>query len=496
MINSLVPACTIIGMSVRWLLLWTFLLAGCATGSHLLPVESADVEATLQITSVDGEVVLVPPNDDDVSTFSTSPSPTTPATTPPPMLATAYGRVLTSIGQPLLGVTVEVGDGIDVTDENGWFLIESAPEGLMTLTRPAWTSIETQWSGGVTLLAMEPFIVRGIRANRTVFIEARWDNILSLADQSTVNTLVFDTKDESGQVLYQSSVPLASEIGAINVLYDPGERIAEARAHGLYTITRIVTFEDNVWSRSGDARIVGSWIDARDELNWDYPIALAVEACELGFDEIQFDYVRFPAGTTGGELNRREGLTQEIRLGAIASFLEAARAAIRPLGCAVSADVFAIVMSSPNDQGIGQRPEELSEHLDAISPMIYPSHYGDGWLGFADPNEHNAEVTADALDDGAPRLAEGTLMRPWLQAFFYNASEVLEVSTKRKHVEWGGCCGMPTATTSWHGYRRSPRSHLTRPPPRKRPDPQCSGVRSDGRLAGVEKPLYRDGDIG
>ena len=265
---------------------------------------------------------------------------------------------------------------------------------------------------GVTLLAMEPFIVRGIRANRTVFIEARWDNILSLADQSTVNTLVFDTKDESGQVLYLSSVPLASEIGAINVLYDPGERIAEARAHGLYTITRIVTFEDNVWSRSGDARIVGSWIDARDELNWDYPIALAVEACELGFDEIQFDYVRFPAGTTGGELNRREGLTQEIRLGAIASFLEAARAAIRPLGCAVSADVFAVVMSSPNDQGIGQRPEELSEHLDAISPMIYPSHYGDGWLGFADPNEHNAEVTADALDDGAPRLAEGTLMRP------------------------------------------------------------------------------------
>ena len=139
-----------------------------------------------------------------------------------------------------------------------------------------------------------------------------------------------------------------------------------------------------------------------------------------------FDYIRFPAGSAGGALNRREGLTEEIRVAAIESFLEEARAAINPLGCAVSADVFAIVMSTPDDQGIGQKPEELSRHLDAISPMIYPSHYGNGWLGFDDPNEHNAEVTADALDDGAPRLTNPALMRPWLQAFYYNASEILE----------------------------------------------------------------------
>ena len=128
----------------------------------------------------------------------------------------------------------------------------------------------------------------------------------------------------------------------------------------------------------------------------------------------------------GGELNRREGLTQEIRVGAIESFLKLAREAIHPLGCAISADVFAIVMSTPDDQGIGQRPEDLTKHLDAISPMIYPSHYGDGWLGFADPNDHNAEVTADALDDGSGRLNNSALMRPWLQGFYYNASEVLE----------------------------------------------------------------------
>lgn len=95
-------------------------------------------------------------------------------------------------------------------------------------------------------------------------------------------------------------------------------------------------------------------------------------------------------------------------------------------------------MSLFNDQGIGQRPEELSQHLDAISPMIYPSHYSDGWLGFDDPNEHNAEVTAKALDDGAPRIAATSLMRPWLQAFYYNAAQVLEgiKEAERRGLGW------------------------------------------------------------
>ena len=412
-------------MPVRWLLVGALLFAGCTTGSHLLPVESDDVAApTFQPSSDDGEVVIVTETSDASTTTTTTT--TTLALDTSAALATAYGRVPSPVGDPLSGVTVNIGGEVGVTDANGWFVVDSAPEGPMTLSRPAWTTVSTEWDGVAANLSIEPFIVRGIRANRVVFLEGKWDNILSLADQSTVNTIVFDTKDESGQVLYASKVPLASEIGAIKEIYDPVARIAEIREHGLYAITRIVTFEDDVWANSGDAKIIGTWVDARNELNWDYPIALGVEACELGFDEIQFDYVRFPAGKTGGDLNRREGLTQEIRLGAIVSFLERARDTINPLGCAVSADVFAIVMSSLNDQGIGQRPEELSEHLDAISPMIYPSHYGAGWLGFADPNEHNAEVTADALDDGSPRLAEGTLMRPWLQAFYYDASEVLE----------------------------------------------------------------------
>jgi hypothetical protein len=410
-------------MHTRWLLIGALLLASCATGSHLLPLEADEPASSIQVGIQDGDVVIVETTPDGDPTTTTS---TTIVLDTSVKLATAYGRVLATNGAPLPGATVTIGEKSAVTDENGWFLIGEVAEGPMTVSRPAWIDLETEWTGIASNVELEPFIVRGIRAGRVVFNEGKWDNILSLADASAVNSIVFDTKDESGQVLYNSGVPLASEIGAINALYDPQALIAEAHDHDLYAITRIVTFEDDVWADSGDAQIIGSWVDARSELNWEYPIALGVEACELGFDEIQFDYVRFPAGRTGGELNRRENLTQEIRVGAIETFLETARAAISPLGCAVSADVFAIVMSSPNDQGIGQKPEELSQHIDAISPMIYPSHYGSGWLGFDDPNEHNAEVTADALDDGAPRLADTALMRPWLQAFYYNASEVRE----------------------------------------------------------------------
>lgn len=419
---------------LRWAVLgWLLPLAACTTGAHVFSDASAPGEPASDPVAAAETVVRI--EVDQVSTTTTSMPPVT--TTIPS--ATAYGLITTPGGEPLSGVTIEIGGETAVTNELGRWAISQAPFGPMTVSRPAWITLAGEWRGGASMtIEIEPFIVRGIRANRAVFERDKWDNIISLAAQSAVNTIVFDTKDESGQVLYDTAVVLAREMGAVQVVYDAVERVAEAQEQGLYTITRIVTFEDKIWSRSGEPQIVGNWVDARDEDNWTYPIALGVEACELGFDEVQFDYVRFPAGSAGGTLIRREGLTQEIRVGAIESFLEQARAEISPLGCAVSADMFAIVMSSFDDQGIGQRPEELSQHLDAISPMIYPSHYSDGWLGFDDPNEHNAEVTAKALDDGAPRIAATSLMRPWLQAFYYNAAQVLEGinEAERRGLGW------------------------------------------------------------
>ncbi|MGH8914302.1 MAG: putative glycoside hydrolase, partial [Acidimicrobiia bacterium] len=97
---------------------------------------------------------------------------------------------------------------------------------------------------------------------------------------------------------------------------------------------------------------------------------------------------------------------------------------LQPLGCAMSADVFGIIVSAGNDQGIGQRPEELSRHLDAFSPMVYPSHYSPGWLGFDDPNDHPYDVTTGAIEDAQRRIEDGVVLRPWLQSFWWTEEEI------------------------------------------------------------------------
>ncbi len=374
-----------------------------------------------------------PPVASSTTTTTTLPPPTTTTTLPPTTTTTTIpvfdlaGSVLTPAGLPLADAVVGIAGSTATTGPDGSFSLAGVPAGTVTISRPAWHGTEVPWTGEARVdVTLEPRIVRGLRVSKYVAGDpSQFANLLDLADATAVNTLVFDTKDESGYVLYQSGVEAAAELDSVRPMYDPTEALAAAREHGLYAITRVVSFEDQVWVNADpEAKLAGRWIDPRDPQNWEYPLALAVEACELGFDEIQFDYVRFPAGRTAAAVRRTDPTTQEARLAAIQDFLAEGRARLHPMGCAVSADIFAIVLSTPDDQGIGQRPEEVSEVVDAVSPMIYPSHYSDGWLGFDDPNDHPGPVTADALDDGAPRLAAPSLMRPWLQAFWWTNSEI------------------------------------------------------------------------
>jgi hypothetical protein len=303
--------------------------------------------------------------------------------------------------------------------------VTAAPIGA---TRPGWLEATTDWAGEMTHvdLTLEPRIVRGLRVSSDVAADSeRFAHLLDLAANSTVNTLVFDTKDETSKVLYESDSEFAAAIGSIDPIYDPEQLLAQARDAGLYTITRIVTFEDSIWVRERpEHKLAGIWIDPANQDAWEYPLELAEEACGLGFDEIQFDYVRFPTGRTAEIVRQQSPTTQEGRTAAVSAFLTEARDRLHPLGCAISADIFAIVLSSADDQGIGQMPETVSGILDAVSPMIYPSHYSDGWLGLPEPNDAPGRVVAHALDSGMPRLSGNTLMRPWLQAFYYNGSQV------------------------------------------------------------------------
>jgi len=299
-----------------------------------------------------------------------------------------------------------------------------------------------EWDGTEQLLkvSLDPIVSKAIRAAAPVVQDDdRFQDLLDLAAATAVDALVFDTKKEGGGVLYDTAVEEAHDIGAASALYDPRQRIAQAHEAGLYTITRIVSFEDPIRvAARPEYKLAGAWIDMTNPETWEYPLALGVEACELGFDEIQFDYVRFPTGRTSVQSAQSHPTDADERIAIIAAFLTEARDRLHPMGCAVAADVFAIVFSAPNDQGIGQRPEDLSGIVDVLSPMIYPSHYSDGWLGYSDPNDYPGEVTAGALDDGVPRVGRGTLVRPWLQAFSWTDAEILEsiAAAERRGLGW------------------------------------------------------------
>lgn len=337
------------------------------------------------------------------------------------------GRVLDTTGVPVSGATITSAGMSTTTASDGFYNLEVPQAGVVTAVKPGWLSAEQPWDGnpGRLELRMERITVRALRVSANAAGDPyHFQQLLDLADETAVNALVFDTKIEGGLVLYDTSVELAYEIDAVSATYDPTELIAQAREHGLYTITRIVSFDDAIKAAAyPDQAIAGRWMDPRNRDAWQYNLDLAVEACELGFDEIQLDYIRFPSGQAVEESGQLE-MTQEARVGAVAEFLAAARRLLHPMGCSVSGDVFAIVVASPNDQGIGQRPEELSVQLDALSPMIYPSHYSEGWLGYSDPNEHPYDVTHDAIEDSLRRVEPGTAVRPWLQSFWWTSAQI------------------------------------------------------------------------
>lgn len=370
---------------------------------------------------------------DSVATSTTSTTigstttsvPATTTTTHPPV--TVGGSVVDAGGRPVVGVAISFGDGETYTAPDGLFSVSTADPGALTASKPGWTDREVAWAPGTDRvdLVMSPIKVRGLRVGAgAAGDDAHFRRLLDLAAGSAVNALVFDTKQEGGKVLYDTAVAEAHSVGAVDVWYDPVTRIEQAKDHGLYTITRVAVFEDTFWAQAHpEEKLSGPWVTPDAPLARRYNIDLAVEACALGFDEIQFDYVRFPAGRTAqvsGQLN----VPQADRVGVVAAFLSEARSALAPMGCAVSAAVFAIVVSVDDDQGLGQRPEELSPHLDAISPMIYPSHYSPGWLGYSDPNDHPYAVSANSIDAALPRIPEGTVLRPWLQAFWWSDAQI------------------------------------------------------------------------
>jgi hypothetical protein len=287
-------------------------------------------------------------------------------------------------------------------------------------------------------LVRTPEPVRALYVNRWAAIGAKMWQLIDVAKRTEVNALVIDVKDDRGLVLYRSTVPLAREIGADTTLPMSYRRIRAVldtmRAHGIYPIARIVVAKDPLlasarrdWAikRKSDLtpwldRNGRPWLDPTHEEVWRYAADLGAEAVNLGFSELQFDYVRFPD---------EDRLTREavfplmngrVRAQVIRDQLALLRTAVRPLRVPMTIDVFGLTATDTTDMGIGQRWEMFVDQADVVLPMDYPSHFAPGTYGLRNPNARPYETIDRALRDAKRRsggIPNAARIVPWYQDF-------------------------------------------------------------------------------
>ena len=304
----------------------------------------------------------------------------------------------------------------------------------------------------------KPEAVRGLYVPGYVASGQELEETLSLADRTGVNALVVDVKD-GGKTTYASDVPLAQEIGATSrQIPDLSGLVDRLHGEGIYAIARLAVFQDDTLARArpeyavldsttGDPWLTyggAAWTNPYRQEVWDYNLAIAEEAAAAGFDEIQFDYVRFPSDGPMANLSFGEE-TYPTQPDAIAAFLAKAQEDLDPSGVDISADVFGLV--GVNDWvGVGQVVSKMVPHLDVLCPMVYPSHYPPAAYGYQNPNAYPYEVVEAAMGDFQSKALEANPeveIRPWLQDFDYGAPDYgpAEVEAQMRAVRDSGLTG-------------------------------------------------------
>lgn len=294
-----------------------------------------------------------------------------------------------------------------------------------------------------------------------------------LFETTQINAVVIDIKDGSGLVSYQTDIPAVNQYKAYYPkIKDINGLIEKLHEKNIYVIGRIVVFEDNAlaqarpdlsiydksltldpskpvpWKNHGGI----SWVDPASKEVQDYNIELAKDGWKRGFDEINFDYIRFP--TDGNTANMGFPVFDgkiPMRL-VIKGFFENLRQSLP--GVVISADLFGQVTVNKDDMGIGQLFEDSFEYFDYVEPMVYPSHYQKGFLGYDIPAEHPYEIIKNAIDSAQLRIMaylennarqdengndielKLAKIRPWIQDFDLGADYNAEMITKEiKAVE-------------------------------------------------------------
>lgn len=265
---------------------------------------------------------------------------------------------------------------------------------------------------------------------------AYMENLLYYLDTTELNAVVIDVKADSGAIVYNMANETAKEIGALRTIVDIPKIVKTLKEHGVYVIARLVAFKDPILAKAKPDLTFynqdgskfydtsnSAWVSPYKHEVWEYLADVGISCAEIGFDEINYDYMRFP---TDGVANINWGVESETKTKteAISEGIKYLCETLRMYDVYVSADVYGIVISSKIDAAaVGQDYKEMSRYLDYICPMIYPSHYGFGYAGIAYPDKEPAKIIKMALNSSNKKIGEipeyqhRAICRPWLQDF-------------------------------------------------------------------------------
>ena len=330
---------------------------------------------------------------------------------------------------PILGAWVSADGNVVRTGTNGEFQFKTNAS-CIDLRAPGYGRLHVPVDGQMRV-PLSPLKVRALYMSFwSVSSQTMRSHIYETAAKAHLNGIVIDVKGDMGLVGIHTSIPMVSKIGANQVITIPDAPalIADLHQRGLYAIARIVTFKDSPLAMARPDLAVHAaggglfsdnehlhWTDPFKQEVWDYNIRIAVEAAKAGFDEVEFDYVRFPD---------RKGLrfsketNAENRVATITGFLAAAQKALNRYNVFLSADNFGYVAWNPGDTGIGQEFDQVGKVVDYISPMLYPSGFQFGIPGTRDPLSDPYRIVYASLERAKERTGfSGIVFRPWLQAF-------------------------------------------------------------------------------
>ena len=349
------------------------------------------------------------------------------------------GIVTEATGAPIAGARVLAANGSaeSVTGADGTFRLTGGKDvSEIVVSAPGYADQTlTVDSSREVKAALETEKIKAIYANLGVLSDPeRWNRLIEIADTTEVNAIVIDVKQDA--IYYDAQVPFFRNIdGMITPIFDPKQLLAELEAHGIYSIARMVVFKDPLVAESRPDLAVRDevtgepwldtngtpWVNAFNQELWEANADLGAELAQLGFDEVQYDYIRFPSDGDLRTADFGNDYSQEERRAAITGAVALGSEKVRAAGAAFSIDLFPIIALLGDDQGIGQTLQDLTPLADYISLMIYPSHFERGNIPVdGHPNDFPAETVTYTLQQ-SQQWAPGTMkkMRPWLQDFTY-----------------------------------------------------------------------------